>query len=150
MLGHVCASAGDLVGALRAVWSAPELDAAGGALLEFRGYQVPRKAWRLANSVGVCVAADTQTGERWERTRALVRPWSLLLLSLALSLINCVKGLDLCRGMKVSWTPVQTDAATFVDTARALDLTLDEEVISKLGAWAECSDCQQVRTAGGL
>lgn len=74
VLSHECASAGGLLGALRAVWAAPELDAAGGALLDFRGFRVPRKAWRLANGVGVGVQADAQTGERWERTKALVRP----------------------------------------------------------------------------
>ncbi len=42
---------------------------------------------------------------------------------------------------------MQTDAATFVDTARALDLTLDEEVISKMCEWAKAIDCQQVGLA---
>lgn len=46
--------------------------------------------------------------------------------------------------MRETQSLAQTDAATFVDSARALDLTLDEEIISKMGEWAKASDCQQV------
>ncbi|KAK9840784.1 hypothetical protein WJX81_004448 [Elliptochloris bilobata] len=100
VLRHSLATADGLLGALRAVWASAELAAAGGALLDFRTYVVPKKAWRLVNGANVPMYADAQTGERWERTKASVK------------------------------------AALFTDTARALDLTLDEEVFSKTAEWA--------------
>lgn len=52
MLSHRCATASALMALLRKHWDTRAVVAAGGVLLDFRDYAVPRKAWLLANGTG--------------------------------------------------------------------------------------------------